>query len=281
MATATRKRKKAAKPKPRHRASWRGMMQFGLVTIPVQAINARRSADGDVHFHQLHDECHSRIKYVKTCPIHGEVSNDEIVSGYEIRKGTYVEIDPDELDELRTEKEKALTIDAFVDPGDVDPLYFDGRMYYVVPNGAEAVQPFSVFLKALERRGKVGVGQIVMSGKQQVLLLRPYENVMHMAFLNYADEIQRPDKVAVELPRRTGADKTLKLAEQLIDGWTDDSFDLSQYVDVYQDEVKQLINAKAKGKELVRPPEAEEPEVLNLVDALRRSVAHERQGAKL
>jgi DNA end-binding protein Ku len=127
--------KKTNKPSPKkskstkHRASWRGNLSFGLVSFPVQAVNALNRQESDIHFHQLHAKCHRRIHYQKVCPVHGEVPSDEIISGYEYRKGKYIEIDPEEMDEIRTKKERSLTIDAFVSPTTIDPVYFDGRMY--------------------------------------------------------------------------------------------------------------------------------------------------------
>src|ERR1700751_5603160 len=109
------------------RASWKGDIKFGLVTFTVEAFNAMNRSAGDIHFHQLHAKCHSRIHYQKVCPIHGEVSKDEIVSGYEYEKGKYVEIEPEQLDVLRTHEERTLTIDAFVEPNQIDPVYYDGR----------------------------------------------------------------------------------------------------------------------------------------------------------
>src|SRR5687767_3366341 len=117
--------------KTRWRASWKGQLQFGLVSFSVQAINARSPEEGDIHFHQLHAPCHNRIRYEKVCPVHGEVDNDDIVLGYEYARGKYVEMDSEELDQLRTEKERSLTIDSFIDPQEIDPIYFDGRMYYL------------------------------------------------------------------------------------------------------------------------------------------------------
>lgn len=119
------------------------MVRFGLVSFPVEAFNARSPEEAPIAFHQLHAECHSRIRYQKTCPVHGPISNDEIVSGYEVRKGEYVEIDPNELDELHTDGERALTIDAFVAPDEIDVIYFDGRMYYLSPDGEHAREPRS------------------------------------------------------------------------------------------------------------------------------------------
>src|SRR3982751_908945 len=116
-----KKKKPAAKKKPQRRAYWRGNLSFGLVSFPVQSFNALDRAQSDIHFHQLHAECHHRIHYQKICPLHGEVSNDEIVSGYEYQPGKYVEISDEELDDIRTKSERALTIDTFIEPDAVDP----------------------------------------------------------------------------------------------------------------------------------------------------------------
>src|SRR3712207_1055914 len=116
------KKKKSTKRQAKHRASWRGHLSFGLVSFPVQAFNARDREQSDIHFHQLHAECHRRIHYEKVCPTHGTIPNDEIVSGYEYRPGKYVEIDPQELDAVRTQTERSLTIDAFVEPDAIDPI---------------------------------------------------------------------------------------------------------------------------------------------------------------
>src|SRR5258706_6569954 len=108
-------KKKNAKRPGKYRARWKGNLSFGLVSFPVQAFNARNPEQSDIHFHQLHAACHRQIRYEKVCPIHGRVTNDEIVSGYEYAKGKYVEIEPEELDTLRTEAERSLTIDAIVE----------------------------------------------------------------------------------------------------------------------------------------------------------------------
>ena len=133
---ATKRKKTKAKSRSKFRASWRGQLRFGLVSFEVQAVNAEIKENAEVHFHLLHEPDHERIHYAKMCPKHGEVPNDEIVEGYEYAKGKYVEFDKEELDSLRSEREKALTIDAFVSSDEIDPIYFDGRMYYLLPSGA-------------------------------------------------------------------------------------------------------------------------------------------------
>ena len=257
------------------RASWKGQLNFGLVSFAVEAFNALNRQKSDVHFHQLHAKCHSRIHNQKVCPVHGEVPNDEIVSGYEVSKGKYVEFDPEELDKLRTDSEKALSIDAFVPPETIDPLYFDGRMYYLLPANTGSHEAFSVVVTAMEKEGQYGVGRIVMSGKDQIVLLRPMDGLLHMAMLNYSAEI-RPAAEMKVTKAKAGKDqaKQLKIAQSLIQQWTDDNFDFAQYKDDYKERVEKLIASKVKGRKIEAPKEeTEEPVTLNLMEALQKSLA--------
>jgi DNA end-binding protein Ku len=245
---------KRKKKPPKHRASWRGNLTFGLVSFPVQAVNALNRQQSDIHFHQLHATCHRRIHYQKVCPVHGEVPNDEIVSGFEYRKGKYIEIESDELDAVRTKKERALTIDAFVDPATIDLVYFDGRMYYLLPDGAASQEPYAIIAEAMERAACWGVGQIVFSGKDQIVAVRPFDGRLHMAMLNYDEEIKSPAEVLPKPKRPAGAAKQVKLAQT-------------------------LINEK-KGHEVVEAKEEEEePEVINLLEALKQSVEQAKSGS--
>src|SRR5579871_6300548 len=126
------------------RSSWKGYLRLSLVSVPVQAINAMASEGGKIHLHLLHSKCHNRIRYEKVCPIHGEVPNDEIVHGYEHAKGQYVVIEDEDVDQLRSEADKAINIDTFVSPSEIDPLYFDGRTYYLLPDGPMGAKPYAV-----------------------------------------------------------------------------------------------------------------------------------------
>ena len=260
---------KASQP----RASWKGLLRFGLVSFPVEAFNTRVREEGEVNLHQLHAECRSRIRYEKTCPLHGPVPNDEIVSAYEYAKGKYVEVEPDELDAIRTDAERSLTIDSFIVPDALDPIYYDGRMYYLAPDGPEAGEPYYVFLKALLHQERVGIGQIVFSGKEQVVLVRPYEDALLMAMLNYAVELREPASVMPTLPPVREAAKKVHLAEQLIVTWSGERFRFADYEDRNLQKLRELIDAKVEGREIVAPEPEEVPEVINLVDALRRSVS--------
>jgi DNA end-binding protein Ku len=269
-----------ARKAPKHRASWRGHLTFGLVSFPVQAVNAFNRQQSDIHFHQLHATCHRRIHYQKVCPVHGEVTNDEIVSGFEQRKGKYIEIEPEELDAVRTKKERSLTIDAFVDPSTIDPVYFDGRMYYLVPDGPSAAEPYAIIAEAMERAECWGIGQIVFSGKDQLVVIRPLEGRLHMAMLNYDEEIRTPAQVLPRPKRTTESAKKLKLAQTLIEASYSEDFDFTSYDDNYRERLQRLIAAKKKGEAVEVPDEEPEPEIFNLVEALKQSVEQARKGRR-
>src|SRR4051812_20222278 len=265
--------KRGRKSRSRFRASWRGQLRFGLVSFEVQAVNAENKENAEVHFHLLHEPDHERIHYAKVCPKHGEVPNEEIVEGFEYAKGKYVEFDKQELDVLRTDQEKSLSIDAFVTTDEIDPIYFDGRMYYLLPSGANSNEPYSLLGAAVEKKKRWGIGQVVFSGREQLAVVRPLDGVLTMAMLNYDAEIRKPSEIKSEFtrPRATGA--KLRLAEDLISKWHEGDFEFSAYKDRYRQRVKEAIAAKKKGVELAPPEEEEEPEVINLIDALKKSVA--------
>ena len=132
---------------------------ISLVSIPVKAYTASSGEGGEIHLNQLHGKCNSRIKYKKTCPIHGEVSNDEIVSGYEHAKDQYVVIDTDELERLRTEDPKAITIQEFIAPDALDPLYFKETTYYLVPDGPVGQRPYAVLYQGLVEQKRYGIAR--------------------------------------------------------------------------------------------------------------------------
>ncbi len=248
-------------------------MQLGLVRFSVEAINAHSRTGSDIHFNQLHAECHSRIQYDKVCPIHGEVSQNEIVLGYEYGRGKYVEIDPDELDAIRTKDERALRIEEFIDGGQLDQIYFDGRMYYLAPVGVHDREPYQLVRRALEDDGLIGIGQVVFSGKEQLAAILARDRVLAMAMLNYAPELRDPKALGVGSEASVPA-KNLRLAKDLIRSMTSERFRIEAYEDRYRERVKELIASKRKGKQIVAPEETERQPVLNLMEALRKSVHH-------
>jgi DNA end-binding protein Ku len=254
------------------RSSWKGFLKVSLVTIPVKAFNATASGSAEIHLNQLHATCHSRIQYKKTCPVHGEVKADEIVSGYEYSKGQYVVVDPAEIDKLRSEDDKSLTVDTFVKAGTVDPVYINGRSFYLVPDGPVGVKGFSVLRQAMVDENRQAIAQVVLHGREQTVLVRPMDNVLVMSVLNLEHQVTKPAAFEEEAPKAEVALEELKMAKTLIDAATAKKFDFSKYKDTYTEKLTKLIEAKVAGEEIVSPPVHEQAQIINLMDALRQSV---------
>jgi DNA end-binding protein Ku len=256
------------------RSSWKGYLRLSLVSVPVQAFTAAVTGRGEIHLNQLHEECHSRIRYKKVCPIHGEVSQSEIVSGYEYAKGQYVVVEPGELERLRGESERAINIDTFIPPDQIDPIYFEGRSYYLLPDGAAGVKPYAVMCQGLKQENRYGIARAVFSGKDQLMLLRPLDDLLVLTMLSFQQQIRAPADFLDQLGEVKVTAEELRLAKTLIEASSTDEFDFSAYEDHYTQRLSELIEAKVAGKEIVAPPSPDEKEhVINLMDALRRSVA--------
>lgn len=254
------------------RSSWKGYLKLSLVSVPVKAYTATSSSSSPISLNQLHDKCHSRIKYQKVCPVHGEVSADEIVSGYEYSKGQYVVIDPAELDKLRSESDKSINVNAFVHADTIDPIYLSGRTYYLVPDGPVGQKAYNLIRHGMAEEGLHAVAQIVLSNKEQVVLLRPLEGVIAMAVLEYKSQVKEPSSVEDEIIETELSKPELELTKQLINSMVVEDFDLGEFRDTYTEKLTELIEAKVAGKELVSPPATQEPGVINLMDALKQSV---------
>lgn len=261
------------------RSSWKGYLRFSLVSMPVKAYSATTSDGSGVKLNQLHVDCHSRINYKKTCPIHGEVSNDAIVSGYEYQKGQYVIVDTDELEKLRTEDDKAIQIDTFIGPGTLDPVYFAGKTYYLVPDGPVGQKPYTVLYEAMEQENRQAVARVVMHGREQVVLLRPLGGLITMAVLNLEQQVTKPAAFTEEAPKVEVTPEEMKLAKALVDAATTKKLDFSKYKDEYTEKLTKLIEAKVAGQEVVTPPAEPHAQVINLMDALKQSVEKLRPGA--
>src|SRR5262249_44745080 len=160
---------------------------------------------------------------------HGEVPNDQIVSGYEYSKGQYVIVDPGELDKLRTEDEKAINIDVFIKPDDLDLMYSTGKTYYLVPDGPVGQKPYAVLHDAMVQQNRQAIAQVVMHGRDQVVLLRPVDGMLTMTLLNYDPQITKPATFEDELTKPAIAPEELNLAKMLIDASTPKQFDFAKY----------------------------------------------------
>jgi DNA end-binding protein Ku len=262
---------------PRSRSVWSGFIQFGLVSVPVKAYTAASSGGGGVALNQLHAECNSRIQYKKTCPIHGEVSNDQIVSGYQFAKDQYVVIDPDEVEKLRVKSERDIAVKAFVKPDAIDPSRYSGKSYYLLPDNAVAQRPYALLVRAMREQKRYAFAQVVMSGKRQIVLLRPLGKLLMMSFLSYAEEFKDTGEFEDEVQEVDLTSDELKMAKMLTDAMSEDRFDAAAYKDDYAEQMRKLVEAKVAGQEIVAPPEEPAPRVINLMEALKKSIAESQK----
>ena len=252
------------------RAIWSGTISFGLVSVPVKMFSATESKE--LRFHFLHRDDLTPIGYDKVRKDTGEhVDADEIVRGFEIEKGRYVPLEDEDLDRLDIELTHSIDICDFVDLEEIDPIYFR-KAYYLAPQGG-AEKPYRLLVRALEETGKVGIAKVVIRNKEHLAALRPYESALLLETMYYADEIRRPESVdgKGQLPKAE-----VEMAKSLVENLSDE-FKPDKYDDQYRKELLKLIRAKAKGKKLPEPEEPEEAEVVDLMAALRESVAQTKK----
>jgi DNA end-binding protein Ku len=253
------------------RPVWSGTISFGLVAIPVKLYHAVRRQS--VSFNQLDERNMARIRYRKVNAETGEeVGDDHIVKGYEISKGRYVVVDPDELEPFMPVATKSVDLEEFVDLADIDPVYFD-TAYHLAPDGPP--KPYVLLARAMEASGKVAIGRFVMRNKQYTAAIRAEEGRLVMSTLAYADEVLDPADIAElqGLDRVEVNDKEVLMAESLVASLAGD-FEPEKYRDEYREEVMALIQMKADGEEFEMPAAAaEQPKVVDIMAALEASVA--------
>lgn len=249
---------------------WKGSISFGLVNIPIKLHAA--TEDKDVKLRTLHKECHSPIKYEKVCPVcDREVKNEEIVKAYEYTKGKFVVLEEEDLEALRKENEdKAVEIIDFVKITEIDPIYFQ-RSYFMSPSESGG-KAYSLLRKALEDSQKVGIAKIMIRAKEQLAVIRVYDNTLVMETIHFPDEVRK----TVDVPNVPSEDKVtqkeLDTAIMLIDQLTTE-FEPDKYTDDYRTALLELIEAKRTGKELVTPTEKEPvSNVTDLMAALQASI---------
>jgi DNA end-binding protein Ku len=257
------------------RASWTGFLRLSLVSCPVYLSPATSEAKR-IRLNQLNAETGNRLKQQLVDSETGEVvERDQIAKGYEYDRGRYVTISDDELKELQIESSKIIDLDQFVDRDDVDPVYLDAP-YYIYPDGELADEAFRVIGEAMGQKGKVGIGKVVLSSRERLVLVEPRDGGLLMSTLHSADEV-RPAEFSSKHKGTIDADM-VAIAETIIERKSA-PFDPEKFHDRYQDALKALVDSKTKG--LARAPrEIEEPpKVVNLMDALKRSLAQEGGGA--
>ncbi|MGA9227591.1 MAG: Ku protein [Mesobacillus sp.] len=249
---------------------WKGSISFGLVNIPIKLHAA--TEDKDVKLRTLHKECNSPIKYEKVCPVCAkEVKNEDIVKAYEYTKGKFVVLDDEDLEALKKEnEEKSVEIIDFVKMSEIDPIYYQ-RSYFMSPSESGG-KAYSLLRKALEESQKVGIAKIMIRAKEQLAVIRVYDNTLVMETIHFPDEVRKTVDVPNVPEENKVTEKELQTAIMLIDQLTTE-FDPDKYHDDYRTALLELIEAKRTGKELVTPTEKEPvSNVTDLMAALQASI---------
>jgi DNA end-binding protein Ku len=251
------------------RPTWKGYLKISLVTIPIKVFPAT-DAGATLSFNQLHAECQTRIQQKRWCPhCQREVPNTDIVKGYEFEKGRYVVVDEEDIDKVRVDSTRVINLEKFTDDTAIDPIYLE-RPYYLAPDGAVATEAFAVVREGMQ--GKAGIGKVALYGREYLVKVQPRERGLIMYTLRHAGEIRSMDSID-ELTNMPGKVKPeeVKLARQVM-GTFEGDVDLGSYPDEYQQGLRQIIDAKIEGREIVTPEVEAPPKVVNLMEALRKSL---------
>jgi DNA end-binding protein Ku len=257
------------------RPSWRGIIKLALVSIPVEIFPATK-AGKSIAFHQVHEPSGQRVRYEKVVPGIGPVDRDDILKGYEVDKGEYVLLDPEEIEKVKLESRKTLELTQFVDMTDIDPIYYD-KPYFVVPADDLAEEAFVVLREALKRTKKVGIGQLAMRGQEYVVSLKPCGRGMVLETLRYADEVNKASSYFRDIGDAKPDADLLDMAEALIEKKASD-FDATEFENRYIDALRSLIDEKIKkkGKRVIQDRSSDTvPKGSNVVDlmaALKKSM---------
>jgi DNA end-binding protein Ku len=251
------------------RATWKGFLKVSLVNIPVKVFPATESA-ASISFNQLHAECQTRIQQKRWCPhCEREVAHADIVKGYEFEKGRYVVVNDEDIQKVRVESTRVIDLAQFTDETEIDPIYVD-RAYYLAPDGPMAASAFAVMREGMA--GKAGIGKVALYGREYLVAVRPHKKGLvmytlhHDAEIRSIDEIEELNSVAAKVKP-----EEMKLAKQVVATF-DAELNLKDYKDEYQEGLRQIIDAKIAGQEIVATDVQEPPKVVDLMEALRRSL---------
>lgn len=260
------------------KTSWKGSISFGMVFFPVNVYTATTASD-DVKFNFLHKKCNTRVQYKKYCDTcKQELRPDDLVRGYEYEKDKYIIISDEDYEKLPIKSKKTISILSFVDKDAIDPIYLD-KAYYVGPGNFSANKAFELFRNAMQQTGKVGIAKITLSSNEYVSMVRPYEKGgMLLYLLYYANEIRGTETITELNYKADIHENEIKMATSLINNMSSD-FNIGDYRNEYKEALKELIQAKIEGKEVVSPPETQN-NIIDLMEALKASVEATEQKKK-
>ena len=254
------------------RAYWKGYLRLSLVSIGVEIFSATRTSR--LSLHQVHKPSEQRIRYQKIVPDIGHVKSEDIVKGFELDDDRYVLIGEDELDGIKLDSKSTIDLVQFVDYDDIDPRFYE-KPYYMVPNGEQSNEGFLVIHRALKEARKIGLGQLVLRGKENLVAVKPCGNGLLVETLRYADEVRESDSYFDDIPEMKLESEMVDLAKELI-GRKSAKFDPAAFKDRYAEALRELVEEKRKGKEVVEigsdEPQRRSGQVVDLMEALKKSV---------
>ena len=257
------------------RAYWKGFLKLSLVSCPIALFPATSERE-KISFHQINKKTGNRIKYRKVDAESGdEVDYEDIVKGYEVGKGEYLELDPEELEAVAIESKRVIDIDEFVPKKEIDELYLSNP-YYIVPDGDVGTQAFAVIREAIKQEGMVAIGKVVFTSREHVIALEPRGKGMMGVTLRYPYEVRKEEDYFDEIPDVNVPKDMLELATHIVEKKAG-HFDPDKFDDRYEDALKDLLKKKQHGEKIEAPRERTPAKVINLMDALRRSVDTERR----
>jgi DNA end-binding protein Ku len=263
------------------RTTWNGSISFSLVTIPVGLAPATKPSAraSDISFRQLHDECKTPIQNKKWCPVHErELGPDEIVRGWEVSKGQFVIVEDADLEAIEHQNtSRSIDIERFVPLGEIDPIYFD-RTYFLVPAAAAAARrPYVLLLNVLKEEQVGAIGRFVLAGKEKLCLIRPKGDSLVLETLFVAEDVYSQAEIdeAAEDTKVKGAE--LDLARQLVESLVGEFEPKEQLTSEYRQDLRAMLEAKLAGQPIAEPEPVEEAPVIDLMDALKKSVAEAKQ----
>ncbi len=262
------------------RTTWNGSLSFGLVSIPVGLAPATKPAarQSDVSFRLLHRECATPIKQKRWCPTHDrEVSQDEIVRGFEVTKGQFLIVEDADLEAIeRHDDSRAIEITRFVPEESVDPIYFD-RTYFLVPAAGPAQRrPYVLLLEAMGQTGTAALGRFVRAGRESLCLVRAKDDALALETLFVVEDVYSQAEISEAVAGADVKDAELELARQVIESLAGD-FEPAELHSEYRRDLKALLEAKLRGEELAVPEPVAEAPVIDLMEALKASVAAAKQ----
>jgi DNA end-binding protein Ku len=259
------------------RPTWKGYIKVSLVTIPVRVYPATESA-ATISFNQLHAECQTKIQQKKWCPkCERELSTADVVKGYEFEKGRWVIVSDEDIAKVRTESTKVINLVQFTSDSAIDPMYVD-KAYYLAPEGPMAADAYAVMRDGMQ--GKAGIGKVAIHGREYLVAVKPHKQGLVMYTLHHAAEIRTIDQIDElrEVRGKVNAAE-MKLARQVIQS-IEGELNLGDYKDEYQQGLRAIIDAKIAGEEIVAPEEVAPPKVVDLMEALRKSLDQVSAGKK-